>query len=99
MRSRGSVRGSFDVGAKVAMPLDSGAVTESVTVVAQAASGRVIEGIEPYMSGGVGFGGALRVARESRGLSLQDVADATRVRRAYLAALEEMRLDQLPSRP
>ena len=51
------------------------------------------------MSGGVGFGGALRALRESRGLSLQDVADSTRVRRAYLAAIEEMRLDQLPSRP
>ena len=51
------------------------------------------------MSGGAGFGGALRALRESRGLSLQEVADETRVRRAYLSALEEMRLDQLPSRP
>jgi cytoskeletal protein RodZ len=68
-------------------------------LVAQAASGRIIEGIEPFMSGGVGFGGALRAMRESRGLGLQEIADSTRVRRAYLAALEEMRLDQLPSRP
>jgi transcriptional regulator with XRE-family HTH domain len=68
-------------------------------MVAHSATGRVIEGIEPYMSGGVSFGGALRVLRESRGLSLQDVADATRIRRAYLAALEDMKLDQLPSRP
>ena len=51
------------------------------------------------MSGGVGFGGALRALREARGLSLQDVADVTRVRRAYLSALEDMRPDQLPSRP
>jgi cytoskeletal protein RodZ len=55
--------------------------------------------MEPFMSGGVGFGGALRALREARGMSLQDVADVTRVRRAYLSALEEMRLDQLPSRP
>jgi transcriptional regulator with XRE-family HTH domain len=81
------------------MPLESGAVTDSVNRIAQAPSGRIIEGIEPFMSGGVGFGGALRALREARGLSLQDVADVTRVRRAYLAALEEMRLDHLPARP
>jgi len=81
------------------MPLDSGAVTESGVTVAQAAGGRIVEGMEPFMSGGVGFGGALRALREARGLSLQDVADVTRVRRAYLSALEEMRVDQLPSRP
>jgi cytoskeletal protein RodZ len=51
------------------------------------------------MSGGVGFGGALRALREAQGLSLEDVAQITRIRRAYLAAIEEMRLDQLPSRP
>jgi hypothetical protein len=70
-------------GATVAMPLDSGAVTDSVTLVAQAASGRIIEGIEPFMSGGVGFGGALRAMRESRGLGLQEIADSTRVRRPF----------------
>lgn len=81
------------------MPLDMGAVKQSASAVGQEAAGRIIEGMEPFMSGGVGFGGALRALRESRGMSLQDVADATRVRRVYLAALEEMRLDQLPSRP
>ncbi|HVY34150.1 MAG TPA: helix-turn-helix transcriptional regulator [Caulobacteraceae bacterium] len=81
------------------MALDSGAVTESITLVAHAPTGRIVEGMEPYMSGGAGFGGALRALREARGLSLQDVADVTRIRRAYLAALEDMRLDQLPSRP
>ena len=81
------------------MALDSGAVTESITLVAQAPMVRIVEGMEPFMSGGAGFGGALRALREARGLSLQDVADVTRIRRAYLAALEDMRLDQLPSRP
>ncbi|HUO23923.1 MAG TPA: helix-turn-helix domain-containing protein [Caulobacteraceae bacterium] len=65
----------------------------------QAVGGEISEGIVPFMSGGEGFGGALRALRESRGLSLEDVAEVTRIRRAYLAALEEMRLDQLPSRP
>jgi len=45
------------------------------------------------------IGAELRSARQFKGLSLQDMADATRIRRSYLAALEEMKLDQLPSRP
>lgn len=45
------------------------------------------------------LGRALRVVREEKGLSLEDVALTTRVRRAYLEAIEEMRLDVLPSRP
>jgi cytoskeleton protein RodZ len=45
------------------------------------------------------IGAALRAAREASGLSLLDIAQTTRVRRAYLEAVEEMRLDALPSRP
>lgn len=45
------------------------------------------------------LGAALKAAREARGLTLQDVAGTTRVRRTYLEAIEEMRLDALPSRP
>lgn len=45
------------------------------------------------------LGEALRAARLDKGLTLQEVADQTRVRRAYLEAIEEMRLDALPSRP
>lgn len=45
------------------------------------------------------LGQALKAIRLDKGLSLQDVADTTRVRRAYLEAIEEMRLDALPSRP
>jgi transcriptional regulator with XRE-family HTH domain len=41
----------------------------------------------------------LRAAREATGRSLSDLADATRVRREYLAALEEAAFDRLPSRP
>src|ERR1700755_67959 len=37
--------------------------------------------------------------REHRKLSLEELADLTRVRRAYLADIEAMRLDRLPSRP
>ena len=45
------------------------------------------------------LGLALKAVREAKGLTLENVADVTRVRRAYLEAIEEMRLDALPSRP
>lgn len=45
------------------------------------------------------LGESLRALRIERGLSLEDVAELTRVRRAFLIAIEEMRLDALPSRP
>lgn len=58
-----------------------------------------IDSYMPTLDAGPDIGAALKAAREFRGLTLQDVADATRVRRSYLAAIEEMRLDELPSRP
>ncbi len=45
------------------------------------------------------IGQALKAVRLERGLTLVQLAETTRVRRAYLEALEEMRLDALPSRP
>lgn len=54
---------------------------------------------EPSLHYGPDIGAALKAAREFRGLSLQDVSDATRIRRTYLGALEDMRLEELPSRP
>jgi cytoskeleton protein RodZ len=42
------------------------------------------------------IGSTLRQARESRSLDLQDVAEATRIRVKYLAALEDERFGQLP---
>ncbi|MEO8926668.1 MAG: helix-turn-helix domain-containing protein [Caulobacteraceae bacterium] len=44
-------------------------------------------------------GAALRAARESLGLGIDDIAQATRVRAAHIAALEAFDLDLLPSRP
>jgi cytoskeleton protein RodZ len=54
---------------------------------------------KPTLDYGPDIGVALRAAREYRGMTIQDVADETRIRRAYIAAMEDMRLDQLPSRP
>jgi cytoskeleton protein RodZ len=48
---------------------------------------------------GAHLGEGLKAAREALGLSLQDVADATRIRRLYLTALETMDVAQMPSRP
>ncbi len=44
-------------------------------------------------------GAALRAAREALGLAVEDIAQATRVRAAYIAALERFDLEALPSRP
>jgi cytoskeleton protein RodZ len=45
------------------------------------------------------IGRALREAREARGEALDEVADFLRIRPAYLAALEQGELRQLPGRP
>lgn len=44
-------------------------------------------------------GAMLRAAREAQGRTLPQLAEVTRVRRAYLQAIEDMRPDLLPSRP
>lgn len=43
-----------------------------------------------------GLGELLRQTRESRGLSLKDVAQATKIREYYLKAIEEEQFDKLP---
>ena len=45
------------------------------------------------------LGAALKAIREAQKLTLQQVTDETRVRRAYLEAIETSQLDLLPSRP
>lgn len=81
------------------MPLDTAAVTTGFdTSPAADRYGRSGDPT-PRLEAGPNVGAALRAVREHYRLSLEEVALATRVRRAYLAGLEEMRLDQLPSRP
>ncbi len=81
------------------MALDTGRVTDFNSTYERHGGAAAIETYMPTLDSGPDIGAALRAAREFRGLSLQDVADSTRIRRAYLAAIEEMRLDDLPSRP
>jgi len=54
---------------------------------------------QPVQDQPADIGAALKAAREARGLSLQQVAEATRIRQSYVEALEAMRLEALPSRP
>src|SRR5438552_1770284 len=53
----------------------------------------------PTIHSGNDVGQALRAMREARGLSLEALAESTRVRASYLTAIEELQLDKLPSRP
>jgi transcriptional regulator with XRE-family HTH domain len=45
------------------------------------------------------IGAALKAARQSLGLTLEQIAEETRVRARHLGAIEDARLDILPSRP
>lgn len=81
------------------MPLDTGAVTGHLLRQVGVGVEDTERSQDPTLDGALNIGAALRAERQRQGLSLQDVADATRVRRVYLEALEENRLEDLPSRP
>ena len=81
------------------MPLDTGAVTHSLLMSAGVDMADHGEHTDTALEGALSVGAALRATRLRLGRSLQDVADATRIKRAYLEALEEMRIEELPSRP
>lgn len=81
------------------MPLDTGAVTGHLLRQVGVGVEEVEQSQGPRLDGALNIGAALRAERQRQGLSLQDVADATRVRRVYLEALEANRLEDLPSRP
>jgi cytoskeleton protein RodZ len=80
------------------MPLDTGAVAEGLDSSLTAES--VVERAPPPTLNSPGsLGEILRAVRLHRGLDLEDLSQLTRVRVSYLTAIEQMRLDQLPSRP
>lgn len=81
------------------MPLDTGRVPHLHLVAEGDPEHAPMGANQPSVDHGVDIGSALRAAREFRGLNLQDVADATRIRQGYIEALEDLRLDELPSRP
>jgi transcriptional regulator with XRE-family HTH domain len=79
------------------MPLDAGGLGELDGPAANADEPARVQA--PTIHSGTDVGQALRAIREHRGLSVEDVAEQTRVRGAYILAIEELRLAQLPSRP
>lgn len=85
------------------MPLDtSGTATFGQTdytrlEVSPADAPYIIEA--PGVDEGANIGAAFKALREFKGMSLDEVAEATRIRRAYLASLEAFDIDALPSRP
>ena len=84
------------------MPLDTGEIAPDMlkTRTTKDAKAVVKPSLETLaLTSGEHFGAGMKTAREAAKLSLQDVADATRVRRQYLANLEDMDVAQLPSRP
>ena len=75
-------------------PLDTGSVTNVVRLAEP-----IGRGPSPAAADSPTLGQHLRAVREHKGLSLLQVAEATRVRRLYLEALERDDLSPLPSRP
>ena len=78
------------------MPFDMGAVTPFPVRHRQDAASESPVSLAPAHQTA---GAMLRAAREAQGRTLPQLAEATRVRRAYLQAIEDMRPDLLPSRP
>ena len=75
-------------------PLDTGSVTHTLRLVDP-----LNERAEPVAAEFPTAGAYLRAVRERRGRGLADLASTTRIRRAYLAAIEESDYAALPSRP
>jgi cytoskeleton protein RodZ len=80
------------------MPLDTGAVIESL-VSPGMATPSADRARPPNLNTPGELGQILRAVRLHRDLDLDDLSQITRIRVGYLAAIEHMRLDQLPSRP
>ncbi|MGR4864357.1 helix-turn-helix domain-containing protein [Caulobacter sp. LARHSG274] len=81
------------------MPLDTGRVPHLHLVADGDPEDASMPAYQPSVDHGPDLGAALRAAREFRGLGLGEVAEATRIRQSYIEAIEDMRLEELPSRP
>ncbi|MDB5494236.1 MAG: putative transcriptional regulator [Phenylobacterium sp.] len=81
------------------MPLDAGGLSDLHGETGQTPDPSRVENYAPTLHSGTDIGQALKAIREFRGLSREALAETTRIRAAYLAAIEELQLDKLPSRP
>jgi cytoskeleton protein RodZ len=86
------------------MPLDTAGVTDDLDVLlgnepVAARADLMTDSYGPMVDAAPTLGAALKAAREFQGMDLEDLARSTRIRKNYLSALEEMRMEDLPSRP
>ncbi len=81
------------------MSLDKRAVGDTPDVAAQGGNLASLRPVKVVLTEYGNVGAALRGAREALGLEVEDIAQATRVRAAHLAAIEAFELSALPSRP
>jgi len=81
------------------MPLDTGQDLDLIPTSMVDRRHNAAETFMPSIDAGPDIGAALKAIREFQHLTLEQVAETTCIRRAYLAALEDRRLDALPSRP
>ena len=81
------------------MPLDTAAVTQERDVFLGGDRYDSGAGCAPPLEGSSNVGAALRAVREYYRLSIEDLSLATCIRKRYLSGIEEMRLEELPSRP
>jgi cytoskeletal protein RodZ len=86
------------------MPLDTARVTDDLNVLlgnapVDARANLMNDAYGPMVDSAPTLGAALKASREFQGLDLEDLAQSTRIRKNYLSALEDMRMEDLPSRP
>lgn len=81
------------------MPLDTGGLSDLSDPADAAGERTAMDPPEPSIYAGPDIGHALRAIREHRGLSVDELAEKTRVRPSYITAIESLRLEGLPSRP
>jgi hypothetical protein len=81
------------------MPLDAGSFAEGRDRNTRADGLAPLRPLPVRLNSAGNIGAALRAARESLGLAVEDIAQATRVRPAHVASLEAFNLDALPARP
>ncbi|MFI4973570.1 MAG: helix-turn-helix domain-containing protein [Caulobacterales bacterium] len=79
------------------MPLDTGAYADALGS-GQQAQERSTRRLRATLNPDIDIGSALRLARESLGLTVDDISAVTKVRVAHLEALEAMAIDRLPAR-
>jgi cytoskeleton protein RodZ len=75
-------------------PVDAGVIGSGLDLTGAAEQSRAGD----LVQAGETIGAAIRMRREARGLSLDELSLTTRIKPQYLAALEAMRLADLPSR-